>query len=105
MQSRSDDAFDHIDGNGEADPDAAARARVDRGIDADQLAVEIDQSAARIARIDGGVGLNEKAVVADPDLRARERRDDALGDGLPDAERIAHGDDEIADFERVRVAK
>ena len=104
-QRRGDDASDHVDGNGEANPHAAAGTRVDRRIDADELAVEIDQRAARIAGIDGGVRLDEEAQVADPDLRARERRNDALGHRLADAERIADGDYEISDLERVRVAK
>ena len=49
-------------------PLRAARAREDRGVDADQAAVEIDQRAAGIARIDGGVGLDEELVVADARL-------------------------------------
>jgi len=79
--------------------------RNDRRIDADQPPVQVDQRAARIARIDRGVGLDEEAVVADADLRARQRRNDALGDGLADAERIADRDDEIADLDRIGVAK
>src|SRR5262249_46437510 len=105
IERGSDNALDHIDGNREPDPDAAARARVDCGIQADQLAIEIDQSAAGIARILGGVRLDEEAVVADPNLRTRERRNDALGHRLPDAERIADRNDEIADLERVRIAQ
>ena len=100
-----DDAFDHIDRDGEADPHAAAGARIDRRIDADKPSVQIDERAARIAGIDRRVGLNEKAVVADAGLRARESRNDALRHRLADAERIADGDDEIADFNRVGIAK
>ena len=102
---RDDDALDHVDGNGEADPHAAAGTRIDRRIDADQLAVEIDQRAAGIAGIDGGVGLDEEAVVADSDLRARKRGNYALSDRLADGERVADGDDKVTDFERVRIAK
>ena len=105
LARRDDDALDHVDRNGEADPHAAARARIDHRIDADELAVEIDQRAAGIAGIDRGVGLDEEAVVADADLGARERRNDALRHRLADAERIADGDDEIADLERVGIAK
>jgi hypothetical protein len=100
-----DDAFHHIDGNGEADADTAARTRIDRRIDADQPPVEIDERAARIARIDRRIRLNEESVVADAGLRARQRRNDALRHRLADAEGIADRDDEIAHFNRVRIAK
>ena len=45
--------------NRKADADVAAGRRVDRRIDADQLAAQIDQGAAGIARIDRGIGLDE----------------------------------------------
>ena len=38
-------------------------------------------------------------------MRARERRDDAAGHRLADAERIADGEHEIADLETVRIAE
>src|SRR5580704_11457548 len=41
--------------HGEADADRAARRRDDRGVDADDFAIEIEQRAAGIAAIDGGV--------------------------------------------------
>ena len=66
VQRGGDDALDHVDRNGEADAHAAAGARIDHRIDADEPAVEIDQRAARIAGVDRGVGLDEEAVVADP---------------------------------------
>src|SRR6185503_9384250 len=37
------DRADHVDGNREADADVAAGARNDRGIDADELAVQVDE--------------------------------------------------------------
>ena len=102
---RRDDDLDHIDGNREANADRSARFRENRRIDADHAPVHIDQRSARIARINGGVGLNEEAVVGNADLRARQRRDDSLSHGLPDAEGIADGENEIADFERIRIAE
>ena len=39
-----------------------------------------------------------------PILRARQRRDDAAGRGLADAERIADREHEIADFKRIGIA-
>ena len=95
----------HVGGNGEADALRAARAREDGGVDADQPAGEVDQRAAGIARIDGGVGLDEELVVGDADLRARQRRDDAVRHGLPDAEGIADGEHHVADFERVGIGE
>ena len=69
------------------------------------LPVEIDQRAAGIARIDGGVGLDEELVVADADLRARQRRDDAVRHRLPDAERIADGEHHVAHLQRVGIGE
>src|SRR5262249_33161056 len=46
----------------EADADRSARRRDDRGVDADDFAVEIEQRAARVAAVDGGVGLNVVVV-------------------------------------------
>ena len=88
----------HVDGNGEADADRAARAREDRGIDADEAARHVDERAAGIAEVDRGVGLDEERIVGNADLRARERRDDSLRHRLPDAERIADREHEVADL-------
>ena len=94
-----------LDGIAKPMPMRAAALGEDRGVDADQPPVHVDQRAARIAGIDGGVGLDEELVVGDADLRARERRDDAAGHRLADAERIADGEHEIADLETVRIAE
>ena len=102
---RRDDAFHHIDRNGEADADRAARLRENRRIDADQAAFHIDQGAAGIARIDRGVGLDEEAVIGNADFGARHRRDDALRHGLADAEGVADGQREVADLDGVGIAQ
>ena len=86
-------------------PLRAARAREDRGVDADEPAAEIDQRAAGIAGIDGGVGLDEELIVADADLCARDRRDDAVRHGLADAERIADREHQVADLQLVGIAE
>ena len=86
-------------------PSEPPAPREDRRVDARELAVHIDQRPARIAGIDGGVGLDEELIVRDADLRPGKRRDDAARHRLPDAERIADGKDEIADFETVRVGE
>src|SRR5205085_2610201 len=64
-----------------------------------------DERAAGVARVDRRVGLDEEAKIADAELGAGQRRDDAAGDGLPDAERIADRQHEIADLELVAVAQ
>src|SRR5258708_7820638 len=55
-----DHAAHHVHGNREADALRAAGAREDRGVDADQAAVDVDQRAAGVARIDRRVGLDEE---------------------------------------------
>ena len=92
-------------GNGEADAHAAARARVDRGVDAFEVAVDVDQRAARIAGVDGGVGLDEVLEGVDAQLVAPQRRDDAAGDGLADAEGVADGQHLVAHLQGVGVAQ
>ena len=102
---RRHDALDHIDGDGEANAHAAARARVNRRVYSDQPTIEIDERSTGIAGIDGGIGLDEEAIIIAADLRARERGDNALRHRLAYAKGIADGDDEIANFERVGIAQ
>ena len=89
-----------VDGDGE--PDVHGDARVDdRRVDADDLAPEVEQRPARVALVDGGVGLDEVLVagievaqlVADGAVLGA---DDAHRDGLPEAERVADGEDVVA---------
>ena len=47
----------------------------------------------------------KKPIIADADLGARQRRDDAAGDGLADAEGIADRQHQIAHLERVGIAE
>ncbi len=102
---RGHDDAHHVGGNGKADALRAAGAGEDRRIDADQTALHVDQRAAGIARVDRGIGLDEELIVGDADLRARQRRDDALCHRLPDAERIADGEHDVADFERIGIGE
>ena len=53
--------------------------------------------------IAASVWMKERNIAAD--AGARQRRDDAAGDGLADAERIADRQHEIADLELVAVAE
>jgi len=95
----------HRHGDGEADAHAAARARIDRGVDAQQVAVDVDQRAARVAGVDGRVGLDEVLEVVDAELVAAQRRDDAAGHGLADAEGIADGQHLVAHLQFVGAAQ
>ncbi len=65
------------------------------------LPLHVDERAAGIAGIDRRIGLDEELVVGDADLRARERRDDAVGHGLADAEGIADRQHDVTDQQLV----
>ena len=92
-----------VGGNGETDAQRSAVTRIDRGVDAQQLAVHRQQRAAGIAGIDGGVGLDEFVEFGNTFRAAAHGGDDAVGDGLPDAERIADRQHQIADLRLVAV--
>ena len=98
------------DGNGarrrhrETDTDRAARGRNDRGVDADDFAVEVEQRTAGIAPVDGGVGLDVVVVRTRVDV-AVARRDDTCGHGAAETERVADGDDPFAKPQLVGIAE
>jgi hypothetical protein len=79
-------------------PDEVPRTREDEAVHPDQVTVHVDEGAAGIARIDRRVGLDVGAGVAVRVGGAVERRDDAVGDSLADAEGIADRQDQIADL-------
>jgi hypothetical protein len=94
----------HVGRDREADALVAAGARQDRGVDADQVAVHVDQRAARVAGVDRRVGLDEVLVVLDADRGPADRRDDAHGHRLADAERVADRQHDLAEPQLRRVA-
>jgi hypothetical protein len=47
----------------------------------------------------------EREKMGDPDAGARQRRDDAAGHGLADAERVADRQHQVAHFQVVGIAK
>ena len=98
------DPLGHVDGNGEADADIAARAREDGAVDPDHFARHIDEGSARVARVDGGVGLQEvvEGTLAD---RAPLGADDAGCHRLLEAEGRADGQHPVADLHLVGVAE
>ena len=93
-----------ISRNGEADTDAAAIGRVDRGIDADHLALLVEGRATRIAAIDRRVDLQEIVERSGMDVAA-PGRDDAGRHRAAEAKRIACRDDPIADAHLIAVAE
>src|SRR5690606_32221509 len=103
------DAFHHLprrgNRNGEAYAHAAAGARVDGGVDAQQVAMDIDQRTTRIARVDGRIRLDEIFKGVDPQFAAPQRGDDAAGDRLPHAKGIAYGQHAVAHGQLVRIAQ
>src|SRR3546814_6045377 len=76
--------------------DAAAVGRVDRGVHADHLAIQVEQRATRVAAVDRGVDLQEVVIGTGLDVAAA-RRDDAGGHRAAEAEGIAHGEHPVAD--------
>src|SRR3712207_8533958 len=51
----------------------AARLRIDRRVNAEQVAVDVDQSATRVAEVDGGIGLDKILEVIDVQDRKSTR--------------------------------
>ena len=92
-------------GNGETDPDIAARGRKDHRVDADDIAVDIEHRAARIALVDRGIGLDIAIIGAALPGHAVERRDDARGHGAAKPERIADRNHPVTDPCLGRIAE
>lgn len=82
----------------------AARLGDDRGVDADQVALGIHQCAAGVAAVDRCVGLDEVFIGVQAQLVAAGGADDAHGDRLADAERVADRQRNVADAYAVRMA-
>ena len=91
-----DDALHGGGRNRERDADAAARRRIDRGVDADHLAFGVEGRAAGIALVHRRVDLDEIVIWAVADVAAAGR-DDAGRDGAAETERIADREHPIAD--------
>ena len=93
-----------VDRHREADADVGTgTGRVDRGVDADDVAAAVEKRAARVARIDGGVGLQvRRGAVA----KALGVRNNPAADGIGIApERIADGEGFIAGLHPAGVAE
>jgi hypothetical protein len=95
------DVAGHIHGDGKADAlISAASVRYDRGVDSDQIAVQVDQRAARVAGVNGSVSLNKVFIVLDRSAqRAPGGADDAIGGCFAHSERVSNGKNEIANLD------
>ena len=95
-----------IDGDGEAD---VLGLPGDRGVDADDVALEVEQRAAGVARVDRGVGLQEVGEVLAVGLgeAAVLGRHDPGRHRRPagEVEGVADGDDLVAHLEGIGVAQ
>ena len=104
-----DNAFKHlarsVDRNGKAYAHAAAGARINGCIDAQQIALHIHQCAAGISRVDGGIGLNEIFEGIDTQLIAAQRRHNTAGDSLSDPKRIADSQHNVTHLQLVGIAQ
>src|SRR5215470_15044685 len=89
-----DEVAGSVDRDSEPDADVAAARGQDRGVDADQVTVQIYERAARVAGVDRSIGLDE--IVADTEAAAAGCADNAERCGLTEAEGVADRDDEIA---------
>ena len=103
LDDLADHALGQIGRNGEADTDRRTRRRVDRGVDADDLTVQVKQRTAGVAAIDRRIRLDEIVVPAGIDVPA-PGRDDAGRNRSTQSERVADGHHPIADPERITVA-
>lgn len=100
-----DDLAGIIGRDSKADPFSTAAACIDRGIDADDAAIDIDERAAGITGINGSVGLDKEVKVGDIDGIAGDRGDDAIGYGLSESKGVAEGEHDIADLHGVGIAE
>ena len=100
------DVVRQVDRDSETDADITlAAGAVNGGIDAHQFAPQVDQCATRVPEVDRRVSLDEVLDRLDAEPGSPQRRDDARGHGLPEAERIPHGDDEIPDAQRAGIGQ
>ncbi len=98
-----------VDRDREADADVPVDLGVARKlrVDADHGAGAVDQRAARVAVVDRGIGLQrvvDREVVRRRDL-AVDGGDDARGQRAIEPERVADGDDRVADLDVRGVAE
>src|SRR6185437_16240190 len=98
-------AADHIDRDRKTDSFDPEALGDHGGVDADQGAARVDQRPAGVAEIDGRIGLDEILERRDPELAPGCGADDAMSHGLRKTERIADGEDDVADPKLIGTAE
>ncbi len=98
------DPLGEVDRDGETDTFVSAAVGGNRGVDADDFAVEVHQRTAAVAGVDRGIGLDEALALVESDS-APLGADDSRGHGAFQSERIAQGQHPIADFHFIAVAQ
>src|SRR5690606_10667264 len=78
---------------------------INGGVDTHQVAIHVHQGSARVAGVDGRIGLDEVFKSVNAQLTAAQGADDATGDGLPNAERVADGQNTVPHGQCVGVAQ
>lgn len=96
-QDTSHDTLGHVRGYRERDPHVAVTSCNDGIVDADDLASKIHERTAAIAGVDRCIGLYEVAIFRQADIRPPLGADDPRGDGVIEAERIAHSQHPLSD--------
>ena len=95
-----DDALHRLGGDSESNTDRAAGGREDRGVDADDITVDIKGRAAGIPFVDRRIDLDEVVIGTGADVAAA-RRHDAGSHGAPEAEGIAYRNHPVTDARRM----
>ena len=93
----------HITRNGKANADAAAAWRQNRGVDTNQLAVQVQQRAAGITSVNRGIGLDKVLQPFKVQTAATECGNNAGCGGLPEAKWITDGHGEIANAKFIGI--
>ena len=90
-----------VDRHSQAVTDVKSRARGDSSINTDHLAAQVEQRPSRVAGVDHGIGLNKTldAVGSFNDRGlAVQGANDAIGQRCAQAQGMADGQDQIANF-------
>ena len=98
-------SFGGCHGNSKTDAHVATRARINRGVDAHQVAQGVNQGATRITWVDGGVCLNKVFKGVDAQLVAPQCADDAAGDSLAHAKGVANGQHLVTHLQGIGIAQ
>src|SRR4029077_18827690 len=91
--------------NSKADSLVSAAAGEDRGIDAEQPALDVNERATRVAHVNSCVGLNKILVINNSHAATANRADDPHCDRLPKPKGIANRQHNVACSRFVAVSK